>query len=577
MNLFSFIKQKVSILEVVGEYTTLKKAGLYHKGCCPFHHERTPSFTVSPHKEIFYCFGCHIGGDVISFIAKAENCSPIEATRHLIERYRLDVPQVVQNNDSKGTYEEKTRYHELCSFVSLWTHQQLALAKQAQGYLKERSVTPQSIQAFKLGYFPSGLTALKNFLEQGKKHSFLAQDFLTAHVLLEGKSGLYSPFEERILFPIKDHLGNVVGFGGRVFKPEDERAKYYNSHDHPFFNKGSLLFGLDTAKKSMHQIEAAFLVEGYMDALMMAQHGFLNTVATLGTACTLEHLKQLSRYVSRLYLLYDSDPAGQKAILRMLELCWQVNLDLLVVTLPSGYDPALYLAQGHDLQPLIDNAQDIFTFFIENTSTHFHTKSLQGKLQVSKKIIEVIGYLSDSLKQDLLLQKAASIFEIPFETLKQQLSLKHARSQGPPEPEEKPLITSKISQLEKKLFSVILYSKEELPPEDKELLQIWLPEPLKTWFQKRGASKTQDPLESFTQEEKALMSKLVIEGEDSTLDHPLDTLLLQFYKKQWKILVHNVKLRIRQAELRQDSKTIENLVAGLERLKKKMLLRGVHD
>lgn len=579
MSLFNIIKQKVSILEVVNEYTSLKKMGLYYKGTCPFHHERTASFTVSPHKDIFYCFGCHIGGDVISFIAKLENCSQLEAARLLIERYQIIVPELAKDVKSEGSTEERKRYTTLCSLLAEWTHNQLLQYKEPLGYLLERKITLQSIKNFTLGYFPGGPNPLKQLLDYAKQHMLLAQDLLHARILLEGKSGLYSPFEERIIFPIKDHLGYTVGFGGRTFKLEDERAKYYNSHDHPFFNKGSLLFGLDKAKKSIQEKEAAFLVEGYIDTIMMVQQGYPNTIATLGTSCTQEHLKQLSRYTPRLYITYDNDTAGQKAIIRLLELCWQVNLDLYVISLPLKYDPASYLAEKGDLKPCVDEAQDIFLFFIKATNIDFHKKGLQEKLSITKRIIEIIGHIRDPLKQDLLLQQAATTFVIPFTTLKSQLSPSFI-----PEKDAEPLALNslqkgldKISQLEKNLFCAILYSKESLSSEDAQLLQAWLPEPIKSLFIKAISYNGYYTLELFSDEERPLVSKLIMEGEERGTEDVLENLLLQFYKKQWKIILNNVKLKIKRAQQEQDVEAVKKSLAGLEKLKKKMLSRGVHD
>ena len=172
---------------------------------------------------------------------------------------------------------------------------------------------------------------------------------MTAGILSESKNALYSPFEDRIMFPITDNLGRFCGFGGRTFMPQDERPKYYNSKENNFFTKGSLIFGLNVAKRDIQHKEIVFVVEGYMDCIAMAQHGYTNTVATLGTACTLEHLKQLSRYASYVYVLYDGDAAGQSAILRLTELCWNVNMDLKVIRLPRQEDPASFLAKGKAL------------------------------------------------------------------------------------------------------------------------------------------------------------------------------------------------------------------------------------
>jgi len=312
MNLFGYIKGKIAILDVIGTYTTLKKAGLYWKGTCPFHHEKTASFTVSPHREIFYCFGCHAGGDAITFIAKAENCSPMEAIKLLVDRYGLTLPDNLVTDTDSSSLQDKKRYYELCQQVAHWCASNLAKSPVALSYLLERGMDKTTIEKFNIGYFPGGLLSIKNLIASMQKQNILATDLIEAHIITPGKSVLYSPFEERILFPIKDHLGRFCGFGGRIFKPQDDRAKYYNSRENDYFNKGSLLFGLDVAKASIQQEGSVFLVEGYTDCIAMAKHGFINTVATLGTACTIEHLKILSRYAHTLLIVYDADRAGQE-------------------------------------------------------------------------------------------------------------------------------------------------------------------------------------------------------------------------------------------------------------------------
>ena len=319
MNLFNYIKNHISILDVVQQYATLKKAGLYYKGICPFHYEKTPSFTVSPHKEIFYCFGCHVGGDVISFTAQAEQCSPLGAAQHLVEYYHLEIPEDIMGSLAKTSQEghhEKKRYHQLCQQAMHWFHQNLIKSPAVLNYVRQRSIQQAMIERFSLGYFPGGYHAIKRLIAYVGQENFLVDDLLKANILAEGKTDLYSPFEERIIFPIKDHLGRICGFGGRVYKKDDERPKYYNSRENSYFNKGSLLFGFDNAKKSIQEHGAVFLVEGYTDCIAMVQNNYTNTVATLGTACTLEHLHHVARYAQELFVLYDGDQAGQKAVLR---------------------------------------------------------------------------------------------------------------------------------------------------------------------------------------------------------------------------------------------------------------------
>ena len=249
MNLFSFIKERISILDVINEYVTLKKTGGYHKGTCPFHHEKTASFTVSPDKQIFYCFGCHLSGDVISFIARIENCSQKDAAQLLVEKYDLQLPSNLSFETSEKNTEIKNHYFAVCKAFALWCHEQLLKNPVAQAYFKNRKFDTENFSYFTLGYFPSGNASISDLLYAMKRQSILPRDLIDAQILAEGRTTLYSPFEERLIFPIKDALGRYCGFGGRIFKEHDTRPKYYNSRENEYFIKGSLLFNLDKAKK----------------------------------------------------------------------------------------------------------------------------------------------------------------------------------------------------------------------------------------------------------------------------------------------------------------------------------------
>jgi len=420
MSVFNLIKSRVSIFDVVNEYTTLRKAGNYWKSRCPFHHEKTASFSVSPHKDIFYCFGCHAGGDVITFISKIENCNQHEAVEFLAERYGIELPKNSERTEQSA--QQKKLHFDICKVVAEWCHTHLKKQPKVLNYLKKRNIDESVIDEYAIGYFPGGLNAIKQLLDMAQKHNILADDLIATYIISRGKTVLFSPFEDRIIFPIRDHLGRFCAFGGRTFKPEDTRAKYYNSRETDFFHKGSLLYGLDTAKKAIQEKQAVFLVEGYTDCIAMAQAGYTNTVATLGTACTLNHLKLLSRYAPYLYLLYDNDAAGEKAILRLTQLCWQANMELKVVHLPAGQDPASFLEAQNDLDARIESAQDIFAFFIERLGSGYSVAPLSSKVSKIRQIIEIISLISDPLKQDILIHTASQTFGLPFESVKEELN-----------------------------------------------------------------------------------------------------------------------------------------------------------
>jgi len=595
MNLFNFIKQNISILDVVSEYATLKKAGLYLKGICPFHHEKTPSFTVSPHKDIYYCFGCHSGGDVIAFIEKAEKCSPFEAAEFLIDRFQLDVPDEIKkfaHQQAETSGDEKKRYHELIKLVAEWANKNLLKSPAVMRYVKDRLITEKSIDTFCIGYFPGGLNSIKSLTEDVRTSNFLVDDLLNAHIIAQGKSVFYSPFEDRVLFPIKDHLGRYCGFGGRIFKKDDDRSKYYNSRENSNFAKGSLLFGLDLAKPSIQKYGIAFLVEGYTDCLAMIQNGFSNTVATLGTACTSEHLKILSRYAQQLYVLYDADNAGKNAALRLTELCWQTGLELKVIELPSGEDPASFLAKQQNLNPLIESAQDIFTIFIESHAEKFLNLGLQEKVATIRSLLTVISSISDSLKQEILLGKAAQSFAIPLASLKRELhKLKNNKPEQSPlaakvaSNQEAPLqekTLAAIPLLEKKLFSVIINNVQLLIPDDQEYLQEYLSEPLQKLLKKLIKAKEDTSQIDFTQffdtldhEEKQLASNLILECQEYEGSENFEYLLSEFQKKTWKSFVADTTLKLKQAQQSGNTDTVKSLLLSFQNLKKKLLRKGL--
>lgn len=588
MNLFNFIKSNLSILDVVGDHTTLKKAGLYWKGHCPFHNEKTASFTVSPHKEIYYCFGCQSGGDVISFIEKVENCSPIEAAKLLIERYQLNPPDDVSFETKENSSENKKQYFGLCKLVSAWCHDNLIKSPPLLDYLKQRGFSRATIDYFGLGYFPGGLVAIKNLLTFMGRYNVLPGDLVDAHILSEGKTVLYSPFEERVMFPIKDHLGRLCGFGGRIYKPHDERPKYYNSRENEHFSKGSLLFGLDLAKKSIQESGHAFLVEGYTDCMAMMQHGYPNTIATLGTACTPEHLKQLSRYASQLYVLYDGDNAGHQAILRLTEMCWQVSLELNVICLPSKEDPASFLASGQSLKPLIDNAQDIFHFFINSLGNKFSSKALSDKIALIRKLMAIINTIDDPLKRDILLQKASKTLEIPLESMQKELArtVDRKEAQAPSGQSTKkvaePALITLVPKVEKRIFCAIMNNMQLFNIQNEKYLLEYLPNPLCDILKKLKVLKNEhdsvDFIEFFDKlndHEKQYVSKLLLEHEEDTQPETFEHLLLQLHKKNWKVVVHTIKTKLAEAKSSGDTENEKKIMQDFLELKQAIVGKNI--
>ena len=589
MDLFSYVKTKISIVDVINEYTSLKRAGLYWKAHCPFHQEKSASFTVSPHKEIFYCFGCHVSGDSISFIARMENCSQLEAAKLLAERYHLELPQELSLHNADYGTKKRDNYYDLCMAIALWCHEQLAKHASVLAYLKIRSITQESIDQFKLGYFPGGLRSIKAFLYSLQEKHIIAKDLVDAHILQEGQRGiLYSSFEERIIFPIKDHLGRCCGFGGRTFKAEDARSKYYNSREGAYFSKGSLLFGLDVAKRHIQMAEELFLVEGYVDCIAMVQSGYPNTVATLGTACTVEHLGQLARYGNVVYVLYDGDQAGKHAMMRLADLCWQTSLELRVVNLPEGHDPASLLSEGCDLSPLIAKARDIASFFVSTLGVDFSNKPLQEKMHLVKRIVQMLQRIEDALKQDLLIQQAAQVLAIPFQTLKREVlrTYKESLKRSSVEkvelhevPESEPSrMEEQLTKLEKRIFFAIMNNIQLFNGDNEDYLIKYFCEPLRAILMLLQKERARVPAIDFVQffdtlspEQQHLITKILLEQEDQVSAETFRQLFAQFQKRVWKMATRTIAVQLDAAKKNNNQGDVKRLLQEFLELKRNMV------
>lgn len=589
MSLFDFVKQSVSILDVIGSYVTLKRAGTYYKGSCPFHNETDASFTVSPDRHIFYCFGCQAGGDAIAFIAQAENMSQGQAVRHLIDRYRVNVPtDMAYELQTQTSSQEKDRYFKICEAVTRWAQHKIQTTPEAMNYLLDRNIKAETIIQFEIGYFPGGTQKMALFLKEMSNRGFLVSDLAELGIILAGRNGYYSPFEDRIIFPIKDPLGRHCAFGGRIFQANDERPKYYNSKESEIFSKRQILFGLDRAKKEMQQTGQAFLVEGYMDCIAMAQHGHSNTIATLGTACSIEHLKLLSRHVHTLFVMYDGDKAGQAAIGRLTELCWNVDIELKVVQLPPKEDPASFLAKSGDIAQLIAHSIDIFSFFVQSVSADFARKPMHEKLEICRKITEMISTIKNGIKQHLLLQQTSLALQVPLAPLKKMMF--QSKKAPAPEPtqvqsaqkeEEKGLYSQ---DLEKTLVSAILNSA----PKDTTITQLYqeLREyfslPVQEFLARFYELHDTDPahaldtlINSLSESERAWALSLIMQQHE-TLEPAVLQDFADAYKKQcWKLRVHTIRTDLLMARQKGDLQRTQELMESFLRLKREMQNKGL--
>lgn len=408
MTAFDFIRENIDILQVVSLYVETKQIGGYWKGPCPFHQEKDASFTVSPARKMFYCFGCQKGGDVISFVSSLESMTQFEALNFLAEKYSVEIPKKYLNSEVGLKSLQVKNDYLIWKEATSWCKKNLIKNFQALKYLEERGIENSSVEKFEIGFFHPSKVEKQKLIKNVAKQGFMQSDMFEYGIFSSGNS-FNSSFENRIIFPIKDSLSKNIGFGGRVFLQNDSRPKYYNSKESQLFSKSKVLFGLDLAKKEIKKSGVVFLVEGYLDCIAMHQAGHVNSVATLGTSLSENHVKTLSMLADKIIMVYDSDRAGQNSLLKIAHKTWSENIEFEVVQLNSGEDPASFLRKNKNLDSEITKSKNIFDFYIESLSKDFFNLSPLEKTEKLEDMILTINKIENPVKRFLLNQKLFSL------------------------------------------------------------------------------------------------------------------------------------------------------------------------
>lgn len=357
------IKQKIDIVEVVSHYTALTKSGKTFKGLCPFHSEKHSSFFVYPDQQSWHCFGaCGTGGDVFSFVMKKEGVDFGEALRRLAEKAGVVLPQAAGAEKSR---EKNERLYQANEAAAEYYHQLLLTSKEAERlrqYLAQRGLNAQSVETFMLGYSPNAWDALRQHLEEG---GFTEAELLAAGLLSESEAKkLHDRFRHRLMFPIADARGRVIGFGGRAL--DDSTPKYLNSPDTPLFHKAENLYGLHLAREAMRKLDQAVVVEGYMDVILPHQYGFTNVIASMGTAIGESHARIIKKLTRNLVLALDADSAGEEATLRSVSLENALEGEIRVAIMPEGKDPdEIVTEDAQRWQKLMDEAMPVLDYTFE--------------------------------------------------------------------------------------------------------------------------------------------------------------------------------------------------------------------
>ncbi len=400
-NIISEIKYRTDIEQLIGEYVQLKKRGTTLVGLCPFHSEKTPSFTVWPQKSSYHCFGCGAGGDAITFIRHIENLEYPEALEFLAKRAGVEIPK---NTFEQDNSKQKLRVLELNRFAARWFHERLFTPEGDKGlaYLKKRRLSDKTIKRFGLGYAPEGWDNLK---KAANAAGFSNEELVSAFLASKKNERTFDMFRNRVMFPIIDSAGGVIAFGGRVL--DDSLPKYINSSDTVVFKKSRNLFALNFAKKA--KTGNLILAEGYMDVIMLHQAGFSQAVATLGTALTQEQARLMARYTEKVVVAYDSDKAGTAATQRAFEILREAGLSARVLEMKDAKDPDEYIKKfGTDrFAALLEGSADALSFKLRAIKAKYDLELPEDKTACLKEIASELANLESDVETDVYAAKSA--------------------------------------------------------------------------------------------------------------------------------------------------------------------------
>lgn len=419
------IRDSNDIVDIISSYLNLKRTGSNFKALCPFHTEKTPSFIVSPQKQIFHCFGCGEGGDVIKFVMKYENLNFVEAVKLLADKAGI----TLENDSNKENQEirrKKEKYYKINREAAIYFYNLLKKNKKAQDYLASREIGNSTIKAYGLGYSnPSWDDLLKYLVSKG----YELKDIESAGLIVrrEGGSGYYDRFRGRIIFPILDVQGRIIAFGGRVI--DNSLPKYLNSPETPIFSKRHNIYGLNIAKNYSRN-NRILLVEGYMDVISLYKNGLRYCVASLGTALTEQQARLLKRYSNTFYICYDSDGAGQKATDKAIDTFLKVGIKPKVVVLPEGKDPDEFIKKnGKEVfEDLMDKAFNYIDYKIYINRPNYDFNTVEGKVGFSRKIAQILSNIKSPIEVDAYIKRVSEQTGISEEAIKNEVFNKEFKS-----------------------------------------------------------------------------------------------------------------------------------------------------
>ncbi len=590
------IKERLSVAEIVGEYIKLEKSGVNYKALCPFHNEKTPSFTVNTERNFWYCFGCQEGGDIFTFVQKMEGLDFREALEKLAERANVELPKYTPQNK-----EEKNRKQTVLDILQLTTRiyqQQLIKNKKSPEilkYLKKRGFTKEVIRDFKIGYAPDSWRAITNYLIVKKK--FIPADVVQAGLAIhkdgtnqQDVQNYYDRFRDRIMFPIIDINGKAIGYSARIAPSGDEKnAKYINSPQSIVYDKSKVLYGLYQARQTIRQVGYAIIVEGNADVVLSHSIGVKNVVAVSGTALTDEQVKILKRYTNKVMLNFDMDGAGQKATRKSIQVCLQNDLQVKVILLDKKYKDVgdIVAEQPDDWKKFIQKAVPIMEYYFQTFFAEYNVEDIQDRKIIIRELLKVIKDIADPIEQSYWLKKLSLRTQTDEDLLTNELEKVKLNSREISLParsfENKNTVTENNEQ-----------KKEEKKKSRSVVLQQRLLGLLAKFPEELKEVANEISLDSFTEKEDKDIFQRLQSGENlNELENRLNSYIAQViyqYKedngidetdvnpiKEWEIITREliklkrqeklkqIELDLKRAEENGDEKEVERLMIELQK------------
>ena len=593
------VRQNNDVVDIISQYVHLTRKGRNYFGLCPFHNEKSPSFSVSPDRQIFHCFGCGVGGNVYTFLMKIEGITFKEALEQLAERANIQLP-TLENSADTAKEELKAKVYKVNEFTAEFYHQNLykPVAKIAQEYVKKRGMNKETLEAYKIGYSGKFDELYKALKAQG----FGEKEILESGLVNKNNNGTYiDRYRERLMFPICDVRGKVIAFGGRILDdskikdPKFPQPKYINSPENIVYSKGRNLFGLNVAKKD--SAKKLLIVEGYMDVISLHQRGITNVVGALGTALTEQQGWLLRKTTEQVILGFDADGAGQTAVARSMEILQKMGCDMRVLQIEGAKDPDEFIVKFGEgrFKLAIDNAISLVEFKVKNLKKELNLENTGDKIKFLNEIAKILSKVENTMEREIYIEKIAKGYNISKEAIYAEVNkLIYAGSKGDKifqnqnkeirhiksEPKEKKIIDGDLKRRENTIIALLLDAntnifqkiKEHIKPEDfKDETNRKIAEQLYAEVERQDANinKLIDPSDEDTQSHITMV--MATDYEIENIDKAVDDILSKYEKER----LDNRKQEIlKQLEIEQDGdkkkqlgKELSNIIIALAKIK----------